>query len=96
VGRRKQDFVEARLQNAALLNSAARRVECRARTCRAEFTGNSSDINGELPRVPSLPGQTLPSAQAERIEEPDGRVTMVLYVSDHQELPGERAPGEQH
>lgn len=82
----KQEFVEARLQNEALLSGAVGRVECRSRTCRVEFTGNSSDVNKELPEFVHSLGQTLPSAQAERIEEPDGRVTMVLYVSDHEEL----------
>ncbi|HTV24889.1 MAG TPA: hypothetical protein VMG12_39620 [Polyangiaceae bacterium] len=89
----KQEFVEAQLQNQATLNGAAGRVECRSRSCRVAFTGNSTDLNKDLPLFVHSLGDTLPSAQAERIDEPDGRVTMVLYVSDNQEQPGERAPG---
>lgn len=85
----KQDFVEARLQTEATLSGAAGRVECRSRTCRVEFTGNPTDLNKDLPVFVHSLGQTLPSAQAERIEQPDGRVTMVLYVSDQREPAGE-------
>lgn len=80
----KHQFVEARLRSDPVLNAVASEVECRSSTCRVELVGDPIDVNKQLPMFVHSLGQTLPRADAERIDHPDGRVTMVVYVSDHQ------------
>jgi hypothetical protein len=70
-----------------ILSAAARGVECRSHTCRVELTGRHAEVNNELGMFVHKLGPVLPRAKAERIEEPDGQVTMVLYVSERKEEP---------
>jgi hypothetical protein len=83
----KRELVESHLEGNPILNAAARNVECRSHTCRVELTGKHAEVNNELGMFVHKLGPVLPRAKAERIEEPDGQVTMVLYVSERKEQP---------
>jgi hypothetical protein len=83
----KRELVESHLQGSPILSAAARGVECRSHTCRVELTGNHAEVNKEVGMFVHKLGAILPRAKAERIEEPNGQVTMVLYVSERREEP---------
>jgi hypothetical protein len=85
----KHEFLESRLRNDPVLNAAASGLECRSSTCRVELTGDPIDVNKQLPMFVHSLGETLPRAEAERIDQPDGQVTMVVYVKEHQTEPDE-------
>jgi hypothetical protein len=74
--------VQSALATDSDLRPLARGVECRSRTCRVAITDDGSGKLGKaLPLFAQQVGQALPSIVAERIEEPGGGATMILYLS---------------
>ena len=70
------------------LRPLARGVECRSRTCRVEIADDGSGKLGKiLPMFAQQVSESLPSATAGRIEDANGGVTMVLYMSRREETP---------
>jgi hypothetical protein len=59
-----------------------RSVECRSQTCRVELDDDGSGaMSKELPIFVQQFAETLPSVQADRIDDGSGRTTMVLYMA---------------
>jgi hypothetical protein len=57
-------------------------IDCRAKTCRVEIQDDGSGIVPlKLPMLMVRMADTLPNVSAQRIEQPSGRATMVLYMS---------------
>lgn len=57
-------------------------VECRSQTCRVEIADDGSGaVSKDLPLFVQQVGGTLPSMQADRIDEGDGQSTLVLYMT---------------
>jgi hypothetical protein len=74
--------VQAALASEGELRPLTRGVECRTRTCRVEIADDGSGKLGKLlPVFAQQVGQELPSAVADRVEDPAGGAKMVLYMS---------------
>lgn len=59
-----------------------RAIECRSHTCRIELADDGSEPTSDslLPILAKLAGE-LPKAKSDRIDESDGRKTMLLFMS---------------
>jgi len=70
------------------LNKVVQDVECRSHSCRIAFEDEGkADLNKQLPLFVNQLGDTLPYMLADRVQEADGRSSMILYMSTRQEQP---------
>jgi len=64
------------------LRRLTRGVDCRSRTCRVEIADDGSGSLGKLlPMFAQHVGKELPSVAFDRVEDPSGATTMVLYMT---------------
>jgi hypothetical protein len=77
--------VERELQNNPVIQAAAGKVECRTHTCRIEVHDpRNADVSKQLQMFLHKLGGTLPRAQADEVEDPNGQSTLVLYMTDQE------------
>lgn len=58
-------------------------VQCRERTCRLEITNaDTGQLRERLPFITLGVAGALPNIAAEQVRQPDGRTTMVLYMTN--------------
>ncbi|HEY5808320.1 MAG TPA: hypothetical protein VIT67_10155, partial [Povalibacter sp.] len=61
---------------------AVRNIDCRTKTCRIEVEDDGSGItSGALPFLAMRMAETLPNIVSQRVDQPNGRATVVLYMS---------------
>lgn len=64
------------------LRGKVRNLECRSRTCRVEIDDDRAGaVSKELPVFVQQLADTLPSTQADHIDDGNGHTTMVLYMT---------------
>jgi hypothetical protein len=76
------ESLRAAFSTEELAGTAVQSIDCRTTTCRIEM---QDDGSGNLPALlPMLAVQmagSLPNVTAERIDQPDGKSSMVVYMS---------------
>jgi hypothetical protein len=74
--------LEGALASEELKTLAVRNIDCRTKTCRIEVEddGDSTTL-GALPFLAMRMADTLPNMVSQRVDQPDGRATVVLYMS---------------
>lgn len=77
---REQDAAIRQALAAATGLPPARAVECRARSCRVEFTGSAEEVEAALPTLLLQLGERLGQATPGRIDAGDGHWATVLYL----------------
>jgi hypothetical protein len=66
-----------------VMREALHNIECHSQTCRVEVTDDGSGkITQEMPIFVNQLGGNLPSAQADRIDNGNGKSTLVLYLTN--------------
>lgn len=75
--------LESALNASDAMRGRVRGVECRSRTCRVEIAADegSGAVLKELPILVQQLGETLPSMQADQVDDGSGHPTMVLYLA---------------
>jgi ribosomal protein L29 len=76
------ELLESLLNTEELRGLHYQNIDCRTTTCRVEIEDDGSGRAAEIfPLLAIRTATTLPSITMERIEQGDGRATMVLYMS---------------
>jgi len=76
------DSLRGVLASDELAKMSVQTIDCRAKTCRVEIEDDGSGIVPlTLPMLMARMADTLPNVSAQRLEQPNGRATMVLYMS---------------
>jgi hypothetical protein len=74
--------VRAALDSDEVLRNLAGSIDCRQQTCRVEIQDDGTQrMMKSLPLLANNVAATLPAVTAERIDNGNGRSTMVLYMS---------------
>lgn len=83
--RTTKDAVDRVVQNDAVIQKVAGRVECRSRTCRVEIRDSkSTEVSQQLPRFLQAVGGTLRRAQADYVDGENGQKTLLLYLTNEE------------
>lgn len=76
------DSLRGVLDSDELAKMPVQTIDCRTKTCRIEIGDDGSGIVPRtLPMFMVRMADTLPNVIAQRLEQPNGRATMVLYMS---------------
>jgi hypothetical protein len=79
--------IERELQNNPVVQAVAGKVECRTHTCRFEIRdARNADVSKQLQMFVHKLGGTLPRAQADPVEDANGQLSLVLYMTDQEPL----------
>jgi hypothetical protein len=83
--RTTRDAVDRVVQNDAVIQKVAGKVECRSRTCRVEIRDSkSTEVSQQLPRFLQAVGGTLRRAQADYVVGENGQKTLLLYLTNEE------------
>jgi hypothetical protein len=70
------------LDNQEFASMPVQNIDCRSVTCRVEINDDGSGaVSQALPMLAVRMAETLPNIIAQRLEQPNGRATMVLFMS---------------
>ena len=79
--------IQRALASQPLLHAATRSTECRSKTCRVELALDAQvDLTDTVDGLAQAIGPQLPTVRYDRVDEPGGRQTQVLYFSREGEL----------
>jgi hypothetical protein len=74
--------LQAALSTEELAGTDVQSIDCRTTTCRIELQDDGSgDLPAKLPMLAVQMAGSLPNMVAERIDQPDGQMTVVVYLS---------------
>jgi len=83
--------VDRTIQSDPVILAATRKVDCRSHTCRVEMqTSRSGQVDRQLLPFLQSVGRTLPKVQVDHFDADDGQKTVVLYLSNQEQVA--RAP----
>jgi hypothetical protein len=76
------DSLRVALDSDELAKMPVQTIDCRTKTCRVEIGDDGSGVVPQvLPMLMVRMADSLPNVIAQRVEQPNGRATMVLYMS---------------
>lgn len=74
--------LQAAFSTEELAGTAVQSIDCRTTTCRIEMQDDGSgDLPAKLPMLAVQMAGSLPNMIAERIDQPDGKMSLVVYLS---------------